>query len=145
MQDASLDAVKGMNQLGSFATDSTNVMVTTLDASTDAGVRRARLVHAKSIRRPQVSHCCLVVHILMAMQLDFKEKIDNSSAPFVPKLQTKPHATVYLNQSSLATLTRPQVSLKKSLKRSDDSQPYPNPYASELHAFEVGGYCCLTY
>ncbi|CAH1775667.1 unnamed protein product [Owenia fusiformis] len=85
-------------------------------AITSAGrapnVSNLRLLTARNIPRPQ---------------LKFKDKIDNSSAPFVPKLPYKPNA-----QKSLAD-TLPAAPDPTATKRIDDEHiEYPHPYQYEL-------------
>ncbi|XP_024915065.1 exosome complex component 10 isoform X2 [Cynoglossus semilaevis] len=65
-----------------------------------------RLMHAKNITRPQ---------------LKFKEKIDNSNTPFVPKIFTKPHAM------------KPLPSYFTSQQNRKDDQSVPSALADLIH------------
>ncbi|KAK2163369.1 hypothetical protein LSH36_81g07020 [Paralvinella palmiformis] len=68
-----------------------------------------RLLAAKNIQRPQVK---------------FKDKIDNSFRPFVPKIRSKPNALKSLSESL-------QIN-KDSIEDNEEGYEFPHPYGYEL-------------
>ncbi|XP_041062323.1 exosome component 10 [Carcharodon carcharias] len=92
-----------------------------------------RLFHAKNIPRPQMK---------------FKEKVDNSNTPFVPKLFTKPNALkplpeVFLNRRS--RMERPEDLdvpaaladfIHQQRTQQNEQNMFAHPYQYELNHFE---------
>jgi len=90
-----------------------------------------RLIHSTSIARPQSQ---------------FKDKIDNSTAPFIPKISYKPHAIkalpkalININSNPVDDNVSPAVSnLINSLKnnQAEDMSIYEHPYEVEITSFK---------
>ncbi|CAG8520332.1 2307_t:CDS:10, partial [Scutellospora calospora] len=95
--NASLDELTGRNQkFASFTADASTSMVAQVRAKSGD----FNIVYSRNITRPQAK---------------FKDKVDNSGVPFVPKLPNKPNATVPLKLDGI-----------------EEGSSYPHPYLYEI-------------
>ncbi|KAI0224766.1 Exosome component 10 [Lamellibrachia satsuma] len=79
----------------------------------------------------RVPYCLLAARNIQRPQLKFKDTIDNSSRPFVPKLKEKYNAQKSLAESLLCDIVEGTVT-----DTTDESLCYPHPYQYELDQFQ---------
>ncbi|XP_064642526.1 exosome complex component 10-like [Lineus longissimus] len=77
------------------------------------------------------SYRLLAARFVQRPQLKFKEKVDNTSRPFYPKLTVKPHALKSLNESIRLNLPDDDEEDEKIV-----SNDYPHPYEYEINQLE---------
>lgn len=107
-------------------------------------------LQVSSVKTTPSSYRLLAARYVQRPQTKFTDKIDNSDAPFIPKLTYKPnamiplsgtathrcHLTTGIGHVSLTFLSLASESLL--VKRTDDgdAQAVPNPYKYEIEHFE---------